>query len=44
MYSEYKYMNFPDDPNVYERYMTGSIEGNVEKLSTLILDLISKVG
>jgi len=37
-------LNPPDNAMVYERYMTGSIEGNVEKLSTLILDLISKVG
>ena len=35
-------LNPPDNPNVYERYMTGTIEGDVEKLSSLILDLLSE--
>ena len=35
-------LNPPDNPNVYERYMAGTIEGNVEKLSSLIFDLLSE--
>ena len=35
-------LNPPDNPEVYERYMAGTIEGNVEKLSSLILDLLSE--
>lgn len=34
-------LNPPDETLVYERYMDGTIEGNVEKLSTLIFDLLS---
>ena len=34
-------LNPPDKAIVFEKYMTGTIEGNVEKLSNLILDLIS---
>ena len=33
-------LNPPDNPDVYERYMSGTIEGNVEKISSLILDLL----
>ena len=35
-------LNPPDNTYVYERYMTGTIEGDVEKLSSLILDLLSE--
>ena len=37
-------LNPPDDPAVYEKYMTGTIEGDVEKLSNLIFDLLSRAG
>ena len=37
-------LNPPDDPNIYKRYMTGTIEGNVEELSSLIFDLLSESG
>jgi cell filamentation protein len=33
-------LNPPDNTIVFEKYMTGTIEGNVEKLSNLILDLL----
>jgi len=35
-------LNPPDNTEVYERYMTGTIDGNVEILSSLILDLFSE--
>ena len=35
-------LNPPDNTEVYERYMTGTIDGNVEVLSSLILDLLSE--
>ena len=35
-------LNPPDNTNVYERYMTGTIEGDEEKLSNLIIDLLSE--
>ena len=34
-------MNPPDNLHVFERYMSGTIEGDVEKLSNLILELIT---
>jgi len=33
-------LNPPDNTDVFERYMTGTIEGDVEKLSILIFDLL----
>jgi cell filamentation protein len=36
-------LNPPDNTEVYERYMTGTIERNVEILSGLILNLLSGV-
>ena len=33
-------LNPPDDIDVYDRYMTGTIDGNVEKLAVLILELM----
>ena len=33
-------LNPPDNLDVYERYMSGTIEGDVEKLTTLILELM----
>jgi cell filamentation protein len=33
-------LNPPDNIDVYERYMTGTIEGDVEKLTSLILELL----
>ena len=33
-------LNPPDNLDVYERYMSGTIEGDVEKLATLILELM----
>jgi cell filamentation protein len=35
-------LNPPDDKSVYERYMKGSIDSNVEILTELILELIEK--
>ena len=35
-------LNPPDNSVVYKKYMDGTIEGNVEKLSSLILDLLMK--
>lgn len=35
-------LNPPDDKSVYERYMKGTIESNVEILTELILELINK--
>lgn len=35
-------LNPPDDKSVYERYMKGAIESNVEILTELILELIKK--
>ena len=37
-------LNPPDNPKIFERYMAGSIEGNVDKFSSLILDLLSEPG
>ena len=33
-------LNPPDNDDVYEHYMTGTIEGDVDKLAGLILELI----
>jgi cell filamentation protein len=33
-------LNPPDNTDVYERYMSGTIQGDIEKLSLLILELI----
>jgi cell filamentation protein len=33
-------LNPADNTNVYERYMTGSIEGNTDKLAVLILEIM----
>ena len=35
-------MNPPDNQNIFELYMSGTIEGNVEKLAALILELMKK--
>ena len=35
-------LNPPDNPKIYEKYMAGTIEGNVKKLSSLIFDLLSE--
>jgi cell filamentation protein len=35
-------LNPPDNANVYERYMSGTIESDLSKLTELILELISK--
>lgn len=35
-------LNPPDDKNIYEKYMKGTIESNVEILTELILELIEK--
>jgi len=34
-------LNPPDNVDVYERYMSGTIAGNVEQLATLILEIVS---
>jgi len=35
-------LNPPDNTDIYERYMRGTIDGDIEKLSALILEIISK--
>ena len=35
-------LNPPDNMNFYERYMSGTIDGDVEKLSALIFELIQQ--
>ena len=35
-------LNPPDNNNIYERYMKGAIESNIELLSELILELIEE--
>lgn len=35
-------LNPPDDADIYERYMSGTIGGNVELLSTLIEEILAK--
>lgn len=37
-------LNPPDNPDIYERYMTGTIDGDIEKLQGLILELLEKGG
>jgi len=36
-------LNPPDNADIYERYMSGTINGNVEQLATLILEIITKI-
>jgi len=36
-------LNPPDNLDVYERYMSGTIEGDVEKLTVLILELLQSI-
>lgn len=36
-------LNPPDNKDVYERYMSGTIEGDIEKLSTLIFELMKSL-
>jgi cell filamentation protein len=33
-------LNPPDNTDIYERYMSGTITGNVEQLATLILEIV----
>jgi cell filamentation protein len=33
-------LNPPDNLDVYERYMSGTIEGDIDKLTALILELL----
>jgi cell filamentation protein len=35
-------LNPPDNADIYERYMLGTINGNVEQLAALILEIIDK--
>jgi cell filamentation protein len=35
-------LNPPDNTNIYERYMRGTIDGDIEKLSVLILEIITE--
>jgi cell filamentation protein len=37
-------LNPPDNAEVYEQYMAGTIDGDVKKLSSLIFQLISETG
>jgi cell filamentation protein len=36
-------LNPPDNLDIYERYMSGTIDGDIEKLKTLILELMQKM-
>ena len=36
-------LNPPDNVDVYERYMSGTIEGDVDKLVSLIEELLEKI-
>jgi cell filamentation protein len=36
-------LNPPDNADIYERYMSGTIDGDVEKLATLMLELVKFV-
>nr|AGS53375.1 cell filamentation protein [uncultured bacterium contig00018] len=36
-------LNPPDNKDVYERYMSGTIEGDIEKLSTFIFELMKSL-
>jgi cell filamentation protein len=36
-------LNPPDNLDIYERYMSGTIEGDIEKLTLLILELMKSV-
>ncbi len=40
----YLNLNPPDNSDVYNRYMTGTIEGDVEKLSALIFERLTPSG
>ena len=35
-------LNPPDNPDIFERYMTGTIDGDIPKLDALILELMGK--
>jgi cell filamentation protein len=35
-------LNPPDNPDVYDRYMTGTIEGDIQKLQDLFFELMEK--
>jgi cell filamentation protein len=35
-------LNPPDNLDVYERYMSGTVEGDVEKLTALIMELLQR--
>ena len=36
-------LNPPDNSDVYERYMGGTIEGDVDKLTDLIRELLEEI-
>jgi cell filamentation protein len=36
-------LNPPDNVDVYERYMSGTIDGDVDKLAELIGELLEKI-
>jgi cell filamentation protein len=36
-------LNPPDNLDIYERYMSGTIDGDIEKLKSLILELMQKM-
>ena len=36
-------LNPPDNIDVYNRYMSGTIDGDIEKLTTLIVELMEKI-
>jgi cell filamentation protein len=35
-------LNPPDNPDIYERYMSGTIDGDIDKLQALMLELIGE--
>jgi len=36
-------LNPPDNLDIYERYMSGTIEGDIEKLTLLILEMMQGI-
>jgi hypothetical protein len=39
----HKHLNPPDNADIFERYMAGTVNGNVEILTKLIAELINEI-
>ena len=35
-------LNPPNNPDIFERYMTGTIDGDIPKLQSLLLELMER--